>query len=172
VQNFRGGSGQAPVCVTLKPRPTPSHTVPPLFACRPPSAREHSTTHNRKPAQRRQRAKMSEPELAQTIPDVCFNFRLLPHTLHSFDHSLTLQTPEDDFAQTREADNLFESEIQPSQPPAPPPLAPREPRAFRRGGGAPGGSVRQNPISLCNKASLTPFPSAAPAVQTPWQRGR
>jgi len=40
----------------------------------------------------------------------------------------------DDFAQTREADNLFESEIQPSAPPAPPLSAPKEPRAFANRG--------------------------------------
>jgi len=36
----------------------------------------------------------------------------------------------DDFAQTRGADDLFESEIQPV---VAPPEAPREPRAFRAG---------------------------------------
>jgi hypothetical protein len=40
----------------------------------------------------------------------------------------------DDFAQTREADDLFESEIQPSAPLAPPPSAPKEPRAFANRG--------------------------------------
>lgn len=42
----------------------------------------------------------------------------------------------DDFAQTREADDLFDSEI--SAPPPPPPCAPTEPRAFSARGRGPG----------------------------------
>ncbi|KAA8910050.1 hypothetical protein FN846DRAFT_940476 [Sphaerosporella brunnea] len=60
--------------------------------------------------------------------------------------------PEDDFAQTREDDDLFESEIQPSAPPAPSLRAPREPRAFRRGGGGGGeGGLAQSRHSPSNK---------------------